>query len=530
MKALYFGNCSASRQRGLSTLEILIAISILTMIMAAVISVVFSNQLVAVDVRTDDEALSRAQDLLEHERSLSRQDFSSVQSSGTSSDDIYQKSVSVQSIDATTKQATSFVAWTSAGRSLWVRLSTILTDTSALPGSCSQAIAGDWKNPQAYAFHSEALASQATGNNSNGLGMSDLQIYKNKLYIVANTTANDNNSFYIFSVPSDPATLPTYFGRTTTTGSSINALALGVQGGNLYAYVANSKKFNFTSCSIATHCPQFQAIDATDSANPALVSTASLKMPVTGSGGQGIGNSIYYSGGYIYLGLAKAASGPEFNIIDVHNPLNPSWVGGYSVGRTVNSIFVQGNYAYLATDDNSGGNKQLLILDTSDKSNPHLTTTPVGGFFAAAGIGYGNALALSGTKLYLGRSWAGSSAPNLYILDAANPASYPSPLPVLGSEVIGTSATPDSVDAVAVRSYLLFLGTNRQFQVWNISNPAAPYPWSPDGTVNTFLALSAINTKARSVSALGCSGTIFYLALKTSLGNNKDILAVIVPG
>ena len=80
--------------------------------------------------------------------------------------------------------------------------------------------------------------------------------------------------------------------------------------------------------------------------NPQLVKT--FKIATSTVPAAGLGNSIFYKNGYVYLGLAAAAGGTEFNIIDVHNPFSPARVGGYSFNsHAVNDILIKNNYAYI---------------------------------------------------------------------------------------------------------------------------------------------------------------------------------------
>ena len=66
--------------RGLATLEILIAFAVLILCISAVIMVAFDNQSLAVDLQTNNEAVSKAQAILEKARADSREDFNLVNS------------------------------------------------------------------------------------------------------------------------------------------------------------------------------------------------------------------------------------------------------------------------------------------------------------------------------------------------------------------------------------------------------------------------------------------------------------------
>ena len=61
-------------------------------------------------------------------------------------------------------------------------------------------------------------------------------------------------------------------------------------------------------------------------------------------------------------------------MIDISDPTTPSWRGSidrwrefsFSIGWGVASVFVQGNYAYVAADADDG----LQVIDISDPTNP----------------------------------------------------------------------------------------------------------------------------------------------------------------
>lgn len=512
MKALLFGNY----RRGVATLEILIAFAILMLSMTAVIMVVFANQSISIDTQTNDEAVYKAEALLEVARALSRENFDLVVPIPAVTDDIYQKSLEVALLDPSIKQVTSTVTWTTMGRNLAVHLTTLLTHPTV--NSCNATPAGDWKNPQHYDFPTQNLL---PGNNSSGVGISDIKVYKHKLYVTATTPSNIGHTFFIFDLSTNPAVAPTYMGsinNALSTSDGLNALAVN----DGYAYVTNAHDSNFQTCSQSSSCAQLQVIDISTPTAPAVVS--SFKVPgVTGSGGQGIGTSIFYSKGYVYLGLAKTGSGPEFNVIDVGggggsaSPTNPIWKGGYAVGSGINSISVSGKYAYIT----SPKAENMTIVDISNPSNPQRVggyTPPAAPESNGVGSNHGKSVFSSGGTVYVGRTYGTTE---LYMLDVINPGS----VDVTGSQDNGTG-NKTSIYGIVAKGTLVFTETRTQFQVWDISNPVSIKPWTTDGTTNTFLSLAALGGSG---SALNCSGDYFYLAIASSQGNNKDSISVVTP-
>lgn len=537
---------SKSFQKGFSTLEILLALAILSLTLTSVILVTFGNQSTSIDSQTNNEALAKAQAQIETMRALAKTGLSTF-INGTYCDDnsatkcsspvdsFYDVKVTISDClppDTNCKQVNTDVTYSvSALRPQTVTFSTIVTNWQTAGGTCNSTLANPngWKTPAHYDFSSTTLI---PGNNGNGVGIADMKAYRQRLYLAVNSTPNNNpDTFYIFDLPSDPSQTPTYRGaldNAPSVGSAgLNAVAVA----GTYAYVASGYGASFTTCANSsgtnTSCGQLQVVDVSDPTLSGSPLKYTLKMPgVTGTGGQAIGKSIYYSNGYVFLGLAKTASGPEFNVIDVGggggsaSPTNPIWKGGYSVGNGVNAIFVKGNYAYIA----SPNSENMTIIDVNVNSQTFMQR--VGGYSPSAGPGsdgigsdYGESLSMVGNSVYLGRTYG---TKEFYLLNATTPSS----LSMLGSQDIG-SGNQTSVNGLAVKSNFAFLITPAQFQVWDISNSASPAPWSSDGTAGTFLAMSSFGGSG---SAFNCSGDYFYLAVASSQGNNKDIISIVGPG
>lgn len=516
---------------GSSTLEILLAFAILMLTFSAVIMVFFSNQTVSLDTQLNDEALYKASLQLEAARSLSRANFSSVVSTGPTTDGIYSKTLQVTTLpDTVSKQVTSNVSYQTGGRNLLVSLSTILTRPIAAGNTCNPALpGGDWKNPRIYTFGTPGLNPK---DSSNGLGISDIRAYNGELYLSAYSAPNTDDTFFIFDIPNDPLQPPVYVGSVNNdpalASPDLNALSLAQQGGKLYAYVANAYGYNYTTCTSASSCHQMQVIDVTDKLHPAVV--ANFKVPgVTGKAGQAVGISVFYSNGYVFLGLSKPQSGPEFHMIDVGgggvgSPTNPVEKASYTIGSGITSMFVKNKLAYIVSP-----NSQILkVIDVDPASATFMTQ--VGSFSTPSalpgsnGVGsnYGESVQVIGNTAYLGRTYGTNE---FYALNAINPAALAEYAPSSHTDVGTGNLT--SVNGLEVRDYLAFLLTNAQFQVWNVSDPTHMYAWSADGTTNTFLAMSSYGGAG---TAMHCDGDRFYVGIQSSAGNNKDIIAIILPG
>lgn len=490
---------------GFITLEILIAFAVVILSIGAVVMIAFGNQSVSVDGEINNEAIFKAQSLLEKTRADSRSDFNLVNPILPHPDpnNFYTESLDVVQKDLFTKKVTSTISWQSAGRSLFTTFTTLLTNRNST-NTCSSVLpnALGWKNPAHYEFPFIS-----------GTSIADLDIFNNKLYIVASNTQNKTDqSFFVLQPDNDSSRNPTMLGGVDNNIKSVAGLNSLKVFGN-YAYVANAYGADFTNCTQAGNCSQFQIIDISNPASPVVVK--SVKVPgVTGKGGKAIGMSIFYKKGYVYLGLSKTESGPEFNVFDVGgggfgSPTSPVWKGGYRVSNAVNDIFVEGNYAYLATPNSNN----LIILDISKSDNPIF----VSGYTPPNGLNGGEHIYVVGNTVYLGRTFG---ADEFQILNVSNPKE----VSLIAKMDIGTS-NKTTVHGLLIRDYLAFIFTLDQFQVWNISNPNNIEPWTSDGTKNTFL--SALSLGGNGI-AIDCEGDRIYAALSQSSG--PDNLTAIVPG
>jgi len=489
MKAQLIGK----NKKGFATLEILIAFTVVILSISAVIMVTFSNQSVAVDSQTNIEAISGAQAMLEQARATSRQDFDLVINIPVTSDGIYQKSLTIQTLNSDTKKATSTVTWNNGARKPAVNLVTLFTNFKNSRDTCNPTITGGWQNPQitTYEFGKDLL-----GDSLNIFPISAVDVFKGKLFVtVDNSSANNLPTFFEFNL-SDPKTpaLPASIDNASTVSAGLNAVAIS----DNYAYVANAYTGSASTCTEDDNCAQLQVIDI-----PSLKVVKNLKIPGITSGGKlAAGTNIFYYQGYLYLGLAKTASGSEFNIIDVSTPSNPIYKGGYRVGNTVNSIFVKNNYAYIATSNN----ENLTILDISNPSNP----TRAGGYSFPSGPN-GESVYAKGNTVYLGRTFG---ANEFNIFNATDPKN----VYLIKSKDIGTG-NQTSINSLFVRDYLAFMITKQKFEIWNIADTNNIFPWTLNSLESEFPALSGSGT------AMDCEGNYMYIGSVNA--SDKGYLSII---
>jgi hypothetical protein len=456
MKAQSFGNPN----RGVSTLEILIAFTVITLSIVAVTMIVLGSQSVAIDTQTNIEAIGKAQSQLETARALSRKDFSSVvtipkYSWSPPGGLTYFASTTVSDLTQCKKQATSTVTWTNQGRPQKIEISTFLSDIAgalAIGGDCAASPpTSGWTNPQRFASDTMSPGKPTA-----------MDVLDRIAYLGADATP----FFYIADTRS--ATL----GQTSGIFVS-NSYNLGAQPNALDAikwYDSSSGTYKYyVFAAMDTTTNQLKVIDVTVPSTPSTLATVPLSTCVAGSNPEGW--NMYYYKNYLYL-IVRFTAGPEFHVFDVSTPASPTELSigsaickGYELGETAESLVVKDQtiggvtkrYAYLATDDIS---RELDVLDVTD---PLAITRVTAAVQDLPGAQDGASVFSVGNKLYFGRQ--SSTGSDLYVFDITNPTAG---LTTLGSKDIGTGVI--GLQVVGKFAFLATPKVNKEFQVWDISN------------------------------------------------------------
>jgi hypothetical protein len=511
LKKKGFSGCG---MQGFSTLEILIAMTIMISTLTAVLLVSFGNQSLLEQGGMNAEALQKAQVLLEIEQANAHKDFRMVSNIATTSDGVYEQSLSVADVVTdpyTTKHVTAVVTWKDERNTVRsVKLTELLSDFQdpTTLDTCDAALSGNWKLPtkKEYVLAAGGLlpSTAPSGHSFSATNpISSVDAYQGRLYMgVSKKAAASNDSLFIFD-SRDPSHKPVYLGSSNNNASvteGVNAIIVA----GTYLYAANTHVSNFKTCKPSANCSQLQIVNITNpGVIPApinfLIPTSSAPFVTGTSTLQALGNSIFYQNGYVFMGLSKTATGPEFNIIDVHDPNNPHWIGGYQVGSSINQIYVRGSHAYLATDNKL---RELIVLDINNLVNPTLVSTfdPTG----TPGFEVGKSLYMRGNDLYFGMSSA-TGSPELYLLNGANTSAFP----VISSRIIGSS-----ILGMFVRNSILFMlaSTIQQLQMFDVSNSASSTPY----TIPIRLPGAG--------SALDCEGNYFFASSNNGSQGNLSII------
>ena len=172
---------------------------------------------------------------------------------------------------------------------------------------------------------------------------------------------------------------------------------------------------------------------------------------------------IVVSGNNAYLVTRSTGGNPGYELysIDISNPSSPVLQDGINIGAGVTGIDINGNYLYLATDNNSS---EIWIVDASDPSNLSTVST-----INLTGNTDANTVLIEGNILYVGREKISRSG-EFYIIDVSDPLS-PVFLNGNGYEI------NDIVNDIFIydnKAFLATENTSAEFQVLNITDKSSP--------------------------------------------------------
>jgi type II secretory pathway pseudopilin PulG len=456
-------------QGGFSTLELLISISVIITALTAVILVVFSNQTVSLDNQLNDEALIKANSLMEQAKGSASYDFSALKNAATVTDDIFKKELMVSDINPCKKTGVASVSWqTEPGRLLQIQLQTTFTNPTeaiALGGDCGpdNPPATEWWFPTSFddTFDLKDFGAPNSGVMATGVDVISKNGSKYMLLSTRHSTTSVQD-IWIFNV--DDTANPVLMSaiNTGTTGPGLNDVD-GISG---FTFVANHESTK-----------QLQSIDITNLSGPDVAASVSLP---------GIGNSypqgqeVFYYNDRIYVGTWETA-GNEFQVFDISNPSSPVLLGNKQINHSIRKIFVKNQLvngvnktiAYLAVSASTiSNNPELIAIDVTDPADSTTWLNQIGSY-NPPGDRDGSAVYVIGNNLYLGRVSASSTEHNFFILDISDPAS----IGLLGSKFASRNPSQGlEITALVVSGDFAFLATddsNAEFQVFKISNPSA---------------------------------------------------------
>lgn len=447
MKA-QFGIKIKNKNAGFSTLEIMIALTVIIIVLAGAASANFAAQYWSITSETSNEALYKAKTVLENYRALVKQDFYQATSSPILPDACvsgqlcYFTQNTITDLSPCSKYVKSEISWQVSGyptttTALFTNLTNV-PETINLGGDCLLAEpAGNWTaTPQSVGVLTFTPGKVFTG----------IDLLRKKIYAVAATSPY----FMIYDSPAAAPGNPVPLGSTAGSGTPLNALdtARNLSTGRIYSFVAQ-----------ASSTSQLGVIDATDETTPVLVAERRLSGTVPPTGSFPEGWRVVAYGNRLYI-TTRETAGYEFHIFDITLPASPTEVGsGMELNRTVNDMIVRDQkiggithrFVYLAADADT---KELGVLDVTGDVISEVNSVSL------PGTEDGLSLYLLGNNLYFGRA-NNATGPELYVFDASNPTVS---LPIIATGEVGA----DVVSLRASGAYV-FAGTKKvgqEFQVW----------------------------------------------------------------
>jgi type II secretory pathway pseudopilin PulG len=309
----------------------------------------------------------------------------------------------------------SVVTWSSGpGRSNQVELSTYLTNFHKAFVSLAAFVSIDLPGNQ------NATKVQSVGNYA---------------YAIRQGSPVD---FIIVNI-SDPLT-PTIDGSLTLDGNSTN---IAVSGN--FAYVAST-----------SNTQELQIVDISNPSSPTLAGSLDL----TGSNDM---TGVIVFGNTVYMTRVQGG-GPsrEFFVIDASVPALPLLLGTLDLADTPNEVYVNGDFAYLASSSNT---QELQVISIAVPALP----LQVGSLNLG---GNGNGVTIDGGSGFVAVGTISSGPDNgfIYLIDVATPAS-----PSLEGSLDSGSSINDL--AIGQSDQLAFLATShptQEFQVIEIGDRTAP--------------------------------------------------------
>ncbi|MEE8131822.1 MAG: beta-propeller domain-containing protein [Candidatus Paceibacterota bacterium] len=337
--------------RGFSLVEILIGLAVMAIGVSGALVLISQQQFLASDKEQAVQAQALASEGLEAVRAINQKNwddltvgehglsFSGGEWQFSGSEDlngIFARKIIINNLDSRTKQIVSRIEWEDNSN---IELLMVLTDWQGIiesggdPGSGDPGLSGDWSNPQ-------TLISVDIGAGRKG---TDVVVENSKVYISSVASDPDKNdlSIYDVSTPSNPVLL----GELNTDGKGINSLALS--GDELYAASPDNEQ-------------EFLIINISNPNSPSVISQLDL-----GDSKDAI--SIFYLDDFVYLGRKEGDNIGELVIIDVSNSTNPQVSSVIEIDKDLKDIFVLGQRAYLAVDDDEN---TLTIFDVSNPALP----------------------------------------------------------------------------------------------------------------------------------------------------------------
>ncbi len=470
-----------AKQFGFSTIEILIAASILIVVFSAVILLVMGSQRLGLDTELAHEANLLNQQMLESARAASF-DTDAASLVGTTPEGLFNKSMVENAISPCSKKITARVDWVIEGRDQYVTATTVVTNPAQILSTGQSCLAGP--PPGGTAAWQNCTTDYAiTDVQPAGIQASDIDIFKingtKYLAWVSQHSSDPTPDFWLFQEASGgftPKLLP--LDMVGSAGASAVSVPVTSSGTAPYAYVVTGEGSD-----------QLRVIDISNLDDPVQIAQLSFA-------GNNPATDIVKFNNFLYISAGKLVYK-----VNVSNPLVPTLTGSVNVKSTINKLNISSGRLLVATDSEASEKKQLYVVDLS-------SLNILGAYGNNVNNQNGTAVFGIGSKLYLGMSKV-NNKPDLFELNISS-----SGVPTLSrSKDLNHNAQSKIIDIV-VYDQLIFIGsTKEEFEVWNLS--AWGIATSPQCAHNT----------AQQAAALELQDNAVYGALRS----NKSVRRYIDP-
>lgn len=336
----------------------------------------------------------------------------------------------------------------------------------ALGGGCDPFPPEVWDTPRVFgSTPPNVIDGEGTGIDVASIGG------KKYAFVTSNNSSGSKSDFWVIDITDsdDPLLVASIeAGGCRTVPSEPKSCGLNsVDVGDGYAYVTNMLSTKDTSSE------ELIVIDVgTDPLDPRIVKKVTLGITPNCPGAYCPGGAqiARYQNHRVFVGTHRIG-GAEFHAFDVTDPTNPSPQGSLNLEHNINDISINGNYAFLATSNNSG---EVMVMNISGA-----VPTNTGIVFGADGNEDGEAIYVLGDQLYLGRDRTPAARSDFYILDVSKLlASAPPNEVIISSKNLSLGASAEGVTALTVQGTYAFLGisgSSDPFHVWDVSVPSSPW-------------------------------------------------------
>lgn len=426
------------RNRAFSTIEILVAMAIVTSSLVGAVHTSLYVHTMLVDSELSFVAILRLDTLVRGISQRAFEGFNTIISTSTvhtmSEVESYTEIQSVVDITSCVKKVTFRNEWEREGVSQYVEAPTTITYplyTKRVRENCygTEFFTDDWSE---YA----AIESEINVNSLEILGeqATRIDVFGSVAVISFDSATSSDIDIVLFDTHTKSVR------SVLDVGQGVLDVD-GVFGDSSFLFVAQRSTSS-----------QFMVIDISDIEAPQIVAQRSL-LGVDPQGSFPEARTIFYVDNTVYVGT-KETAGPELHVFNVESPYNPYESGFVEITHNINEIVVRDNIAYLAT---SSDKEELIIVNVSDPSAMYEMAT-----FNAGPTSVNDkdatSLYLLGNTLYMGRKKGNSSNPELYMIDVAS-----STLPTFISSLhIPITGTLSYISSIVVQGHVGFVSTTDQ--------------------------------------------------------------------